>query len=77
MPPRAKNRLNNIILYLWKIKTQIQMLKRSDPVTSHAKKAHEIRGTLSRKISGSGGYLFESGTLFFLKKKKLEKFNGY
>lgn len=32
------------------------------PVTSHMWKAHGMCGTLSRKMSGRGGYFFMSGT---------------
>lgn len=59
-----QNEIMNIVyLYLWNINTQTQTLNRIAPVTSHAKKAQEICGTLSKNMSGSGGYFFTSGTL--------------
>ena len=40
----------------------IQINSNSDPVHSHISKAQGIYGTLSRNISGRGGYFFISGT---------------
>lgn len=43
--------------------TRSHKANKSVPVTSHISKAQGICGTLSKKISGKGGYFFISGTL--------------
>lgn len=50
-------------LYLWKIRTMSHMAKSIVPVTSHMSNAQGICGTLSKNMSGNGGYFFMSGTL--------------
>ena len=40
-----------------------QIAKSKVPVTSHISNAHGMCGTLSKNISGNGGYFFISGTL--------------
>lgn len=39
------------------------MANNNVPVTSHISNAQGMCGTLSKKISGNGGYFFMSGTL--------------
>lgn len=49
-------------LCLWTMRTQTHILNKNVPVISHMWKAHGMCGTLSKKISGRGGYFFISGT---------------
>lgn len=51
-----------IYLYLWKIKMSKKVVASTKPMHSVAKKAQGINGTLSRMISGKGGYFSMSGT---------------
>lgn len=51
-----------IYLYLWNTRTMIHIKRSKDPVHSHISNAQGICGTLSKKMSGSGGYFFISGT---------------
>lgn len=62
VPDRAKKRRNNTKRCLCTIRTLAQMRNSSVPVISHMWNAHGMWGTLSRNMSGSGGYLFISGT---------------
>lgn len=63
VPPKAKNRLRSTIRCLCTTRTNTHIANRTVPVISHISKAQGMCGTLSRKISGSGGYRFMSGTL--------------
>ena len=63
VPAIAKNLLAMINLCLWKRMTRSQIVRSVIPVISVISKAHGMWGTLSRMISGRGGYLFMSGTL--------------
>ena len=59
----AKHLLAMMNLCLWKIMITIQMVRRVIPDISAISKAQGMWGTLSRMMSGKGGYLFMSGTL--------------
>jgi len=63
VPAIEKNLLAIMNLCLWKRITSIQIERRAIPVTSVISKAQGMCGTLSRMMSGKGGYLFISGTL--------------
>ena len=63
VPAMAKNLRAMMNLCLWKTITRSQMESRVMPVISVISKAQGMWGTLSRMMSGSGGYLFMSGTL--------------
>ena len=63
VPAIAKNLRAMMNLCLWKMMTRSQMVKRVIPVISVISKAQGMWGTLSKMISGRGGYLFMSGTL--------------
>ena len=62
VPARAQCLRIRTILCLWKISTIIQIRPKVSAHSSHSSKAQEIRGTLSSTTSGSGGYVFISGT---------------
>lgn len=62
VPERAKNRRNSMKRCLWKTRTVSHTKHKTVPVNSHIWNAHGIYGTLSRNMSGNGGYFFISGT---------------
>lgn len=61
-PDKAQNLLIAIDLCLWKNKMIIHVVVSKIIVISHNWNAHEICGTLSRNISGNGGWRSLSGT---------------